>query len=120
MSHRSLVFYKLEGNTHGDYTKLVPPSMTPKKKILYQDIVLLNTRLPNANRLTFAITYVSSIKNLISINLRREVLEGSMKDAPTTMAGDNLTSLNGVFEDLNAAAGFNLQWIKNWTVGTWS
>ena len=43
-----------------------------------------------------------SIKNLISIDFRREVVEGSMKDAPTSTVGDILVNLSSVFGDSHA------------------
>ena len=96
-----------KGNTHGNYSKSVPPSITHKKKLLYQVIVLLRIHLPNDTRSTFAITYESSIKILISIYLQQEVLECRMKYAPTTTADDILMSLNSVSGDSNATTGID-------------
>ena len=88
-----------KGDVARDYTKSVPPSMTPEKKLLYQVIAKLNTHIVDPRRTKFDKTYVMSVKDALTINLKRTVLENSMKYAPPTSADDILKSVTSVMEE---------------------
>ena len=82
-----------------DYSSTVPPCMTPEKKLVYQVFGLLNTHVVNAERTSFSKTFVSSVKDQISVDLKREVLERSMSAAPATSADSILATLNQVYQE---------------------
>ena len=73
--------------------------MTPEKKLIYQIFHLLWTHEIDPERTNFTKTYISSIRDKISVELRRDVLKRSMKGAPTTSANDILTTLSLVYQE---------------------
>ena len=48
---------------------------------------------------SFSKTFIVSIRSKITIDLRRKVLDNSMKDGPTTSADDILKTLSDVYKE---------------------
>ena len=72
--------------------------MTPERQFIYEIFKLLNTHQPDPKRIEFSKNYISSVKDEITTELRREVLESRMKDGPTTSCDDILATLSEVYE----------------------
>ena len=81
-----------------DYKQHVESMMTPERKLVYQIYCLLDTHLCDATRTSCHIDHVLSIKDRLSVNLTREMLERSMKESPSTSADGILSTLNQVFD----------------------
>ena len=73
--------------------------MTPEKKLLYEVFDLLETHIYYSSRIDFDIRYVKSIEKKITVLLKREVLDRSMKESPTTSANNILASISMLYED---------------------
>ena len=78
--------------------------MQREKQLLYEVFVLLGTHNKNPKRKSFPINYIEEIKQKISVDLRREVLEKSMKELPATSADNILESLNDSLDKSNSKA----------------
>ena len=67
--------------------------------LLYEVFKLLSTHVTNPKRTTFSKGYILSVRSKITTNLRRKVLESSMKDGPETSCDDILKTLSHVYEE---------------------
>ena len=85
--------------------KNVAPGMVPEKRLCYEIFRLLKTHVEDVTRVQFTKTYITSIKEDISVELRRDVLERSMHEAPSSPADDILKSLNQVYNESITKAG---------------
>ena len=92
-----------QGDVEGTYTPHAPSYMTPERMLIYEVFKLLNTHHYNASRKDFEEKYVTSIKNDISTDLRREVLENSMNVSEETTSDEVLTSLSMVLGSSDGA-----------------
>ena len=72
--------------------------MTPEKKLVYKVFALLNTHVSCSLRKSFDIGYVSAVKDQLTVDLKRDVLERSMKGAPSTNADNILATLSMVYQ----------------------
>ena len=75
--------------------------------MIYEVFRLLKTHVTDDERGSFPINFVTSIKKDITTDLRRDVLERSMKEGPKTSADDILKSLNQVYEESIQKIGLN-------------
>ena len=82
-----------------DYHSTVKPSVAPERKLIYQAFALLNTHVLDEKRTEFSMTYVTSIRQYLTVNLERTVLENSMKSAPVTSADEILASLDTIYQE---------------------
>jgi hypothetical protein len=82
--------------------------MTPEKKMIYEVFRLLGTHVEDISRSSFPINFVTSIKDKITTDLRRDALERCMKEGPKTSADDILKSLNQVYEESIQKIGLNV------------
>ena len=82
--------------------------MTPEKQLCYEIFLLLKTHVHDESREKFERTYITSIQEKISVDLRRNVLERSMHEAPQSPADDILRSLNKVYNDSIRQAGVDI------------
>ena len=73
--------------------------MLPERLPIYEVFCLLQTHRKLAWRIKVTKTYVTSIRKSITIELRRKVLESTIKDSPAITADDILTSLSLVLEN---------------------
>ena len=76
--------------------------MAPEKKLIYQVFCLLKTHTVNPLRKTFSKSYVMSISDFLTIDLKRTVLENSMNVAPSSSANSILGTPNTVIEETTA------------------
>ena len=60
---------------------------------------MLNTHVSDSARTAFAMDYVSSIEKDLTVDLRREVLERSMKSAPETSCDRVLATLSITYQE---------------------
>jgi len=81
------------------YSSTVKPCMTPEKKLVYQAFSLLKTHVSDPSRTSFEMGYVMSIEKQLTVDLKRDVLERSMKGAPETSADKLLTSLSTTYQE---------------------
>ena len=72
--------------------------MTPKKKLLYKVFVLLQTHVHQSHDKSTK-TYVVSIKDRISTELRWDVFEGATKETPNTSADEMLATLSATHQE---------------------
>ena len=96
-----------KGDVERDYNGNIASMMTPERRLVFQIFCLLNTHLVDAARNSFHLDYVLSIKDRLSVDLTRETLERSMKDAPATSADGILSTLNQVFGKKTGLAGID-------------
>ena len=89
---------KFTGDAPADYSRTVIPCMTPEKKIVYEIFKLLKTDA-QIDRPQPTLEYVLSIKDKLCTELRRDVLERAMKEAPKTSVDDLLASLSTMYEE---------------------
>ena len=82
-----------------DYQSSVPPTMTREKRLIYEVFLLLKTHVVDRRRNDYPINYVTSVKDKISVELRRKVLEDAIAANPPTSADDILKSLAQVYEE---------------------
>ena len=73
--------------------------MTHEKKPVYQIFTLLNTHVSDSARTTFAMDYVSSIEKDLTVDVRREGLERSMKSDPETSCDQVLATLSITYQE---------------------
>ena len=97
-----------EDITERNIRKNVAPKMTPEKQLCYEIFLLLKTHVHDESREKFERTYITSIQEKISVDLRRNVLERSMHEAPQSPADDILRSLNKVYNDSIRQAGVDI------------
>ena len=76
--------------------------MTPEKKLIYQVYGSLKTHIVNHLRKTFSKSYIMSISDSLTIDLKRTVLENSMNVAPSISAKSILGTLNTVIKETTA------------------
>ena len=74
------------------------PTITPEKKLVYEMFALLNTHVSYSLCKSFDIGYVSTVKDQRTVDLKRDVLEWSMKGAPSTSADNILATLSMVYQ----------------------
>ena len=92
------------GDDTPDYKKSVSPMMTPEKQLIYEVFTLLRTTKVITSRSSFWSDFVASIKDKVTVNLCRKVLERSIHDSPSTSCDDILASLDLVYvESINRA-----------------
>ena len=89
---------KFKGDKPADYTRSVASGMTPEKKLLYEVFVILQTHAQKSRDKPTK-TYVVSIKDRISTELRRDVLERAMKETPKTSADEILDTLSATYQE---------------------
>ena len=78
--------------------------MTPEKKLIYEVFGLLKTHNVNPLRISFKKSFVMSISDSLTIDLKREVLENSMHVAPSTSANSILDTVNEATAGVDAIA----------------
>ena len=83
-----------------NYTNHVAPSMTPKKELLYEVFVKLNTHVANPRCTKLNKVYVSLIKERLTVNFKQQVLENAMSYTAPTSNHDILKSVTSVFENV--------------------
>mmetsp|Transcript_8791 Transcript_8791/g.15293 ORF Transcript_8791/g.15293 Transcript_8791/m.15293 type:complete len:254 (+) Transcript_8791:854-1615(+) len=89
-----------------DYSSTVKPSMTPEKKLIYQVFVLLGVHEENVTRTEFGLKYIVNNTKDITVELKRAVIENSMKEAPKTSADAILATLSTVYQEtIDSEAG---------------
>ena len=81
------------------YSSTVKPSMVPEKQLVYEVFALLKTHKYNPERKSFDIGYVSSVGKDVTVELKREVLERSMKESPATTADQLLASVSVTYKE---------------------
>ena len=92
------------GDADGTYKPHAPSCMTPERMLIYEVFKLSDTHNSDASRTDFEEKYVTSIKDMISTDLRREVLENSMKVSEEMSSDEVLTSLSMVLGTPDGAA----------------
>ena len=73
--------------------------MTPKKKLVYQVFSLLKTHVSDPSCKTLDVCYVMSIEKQLTVELKMDVLERSMKGSPATSADKLLSSLSTTYQE---------------------
>jgi hypothetical protein len=96
-----------KGDVKRDYNDNIGSKMTPERQLVFQMFSLLDTHLVDAKRNSFHLDYVLTIKDRLSVDLTRETLERSMKEAPSTSADGILSTLNQVFGKQIRLAGID-------------
>ena len=74
------------------------PTMTPEKSTVNKLFSLLETHVFDDKRTKFDKTYVSSVKENLSTDLKRTVLENRMKEGPKTSVGRMILILSDVYQ----------------------
>ena len=81
--------------------------MTLEKQLIYEVFTLLRTAKVFPSRNSFRADFVASIKDKVTVNLRRKVLERSIHDLPSTSCDDILASLDSVYRESINRAGLD-------------
>ena len=88
-----------KGDIPPNYTSTVAPTMSPEKMILYEVLTLLKTHVCDPTRLSITKTWVGSVKDDVTTDLKRNKLERQINDGPATSADSILASLEQVYEE---------------------
>ena len=86
-----------KGDVQPDYTSTVAPSMTPERMLLYEVFILLKTHVCDTSRVTITKTWVGSVKDKVTTDLKRKRLESQINDTLVTSADGILASLEQVY-----------------------
>ena len=89
------------------YKPSVASKMLPEMKLIYQVFGLLNTHIILLERTKFYLDFVTSCKDEIDIDLRRETLEKSMHEREQTSADNMFDAVNNVYIESIDNAGID-------------
>jgi len=90
---------KSKKDKDASYTSTVAPCMTPERQLVYEVFCLMNTHIINPRRKSFEKNDVGKVSDKLTVDLRRDVLERSMKEAPVTSADSILATLSIVYQE---------------------
>ena len=86
---------------------MIHETTTLKKKLLYEVLGLLGTQREDIQCSTFKISFVASVKDSISVDLRRDILKNSTKETLTISPNDILASVTQIYNESISSAAAN-------------